>query len=922
MQIELWKNEGITTNSSTSPTQRQQKHYTTNFNKIQGFSTASLDKYYLQQYRYIKYRLHINQHRGRKMSAFKLNDNLYWVGIQDKELRVFDVVMHTEHGTSYNSYLLKTENHTVLFETIKEKNFPAFMDNLLEVCDPSQIDYIIIDHTEPDHAGSLEKLLAIAPKAKVLASAIAHNFLKDICNRRIPGEAVTDNQTLKLDNFTLRFISVPFLHWPDSIYTYIEEMQTLVSCDSFGAHFADDRVCNDLITEDFISAFRYYFFMIMGPFKKHVQYALGRIKELPLKMICPGHGPVLRQNLSYYLNLYDQWSKVVPAIKREKPLVVNAFVSAYGYTAAIGEEIIAGIADIMDVDVKSFDMVYAGAADVTAMMAEADGILAGSCTINGDVLPPVMNLLMNLNGIQHGGKIAGAYGSYGWSGEAAEMLTARMRLLRMNVVEPPCRIVFKPSVKKLEQARKYGQRFGKKLREKWEAQVDGTTGKLYWKCTVCGEVFEGALPPSFCPVCGAGPEAFIEFTPECVSFHQDTPMRAVIIGSGIAAVSIAKAIRARNQEAQIDIYTRETILPYHRPMLPKGFLSNTPDRIFYIEPEDFYRDNRINIHLGQNVISIDPAGHRLQLEDGTSVDYDKLALATGARCFVPPIQGNTIPGVHTLREKADLDLLKSRVRGQGKKNIVIIGGGLLGLECAHYLAPLDHQITIVENCPCLLPRQLDPEGGAMLQQIIAAQKNIRFVNGVCVEEILGKEKVNSVRTTGGEQIACDLVIVSAGVAANKSLAEEAGLATARAITVNERMQTTNMDIYAAGDCAICNQRYDGIWETAMEQGNVAGANIAGDNLDYRPKVFGATLHAFGTQLFSVGIIPPPDDHAVQIISACNEPEQTYMKLFFKNNILCGGILLGDVKLTRPLLTGVSCGFSIEEAREQKLIAPE
>ena len=853
------------------------------------------------------------------MPSFKLSDNLYWVGVLDKDLRVFDVVMTTEHGTTYNSFLLKTPKYTVLFETVKEKFFDTFLSNLKEVCDPAAIDYIVIDHTEPDHVGSLEKLLTIAPKAKVLASAIAHGFLKDICNRRIPGEAVCDNQVLQLDTCKLRFISVPFLHWPDSIYTYIEEMETLVTCDSFGAHYADDNICSDLISGDFIPAARYYFTMIMGPFKKHVQYALGRIKDLPLKMICPGHGPVLRRNLPYYLGLYDEWSRATEKVKREKPLVVNAYASAYGYTKTIGEEVVAGIKDVIDAEVQSFDMVYAKGKEVEKLMAEADGILAGSCTINGDVLPPVMDLLMHLNGIVDGGKVAGAYGSYGWSGEATEMLMARLRLLRMNTVEPPCKIVFKPSPKKLEAARKYGQRFGHKLQENQVGKIDSFSGKLYWKCTVCGEVFEGALPPQFCSVCGAGVEAFVEFVPDTVTFRHDQPMKYAIIGSGVAAVSAAKAIRARNADAQIDIYTREKVLPYHRPLLPKCFLTNTPDRIFNIEPESFYQEKRITLHLGTEVTAIDPDGHALTTATGERQLYDKLIMATGSRCFVPPIQGVTTPGVHTLREKADLDLIKSKVRGQGKKNIVVIGGGLLGLECAHYLAAIDHHITIIEACPCLLPRQLDMEGGRLLQMTIAEQKNICFINGTCVEDIQGGEQVSGVRTAKGDLIPCDLVIVSAGISSNKALAEAAGLEVNRSIVVNERMQTSHPDIYAAGDCAVCNQRFDGIWETAMEQGNVAGANAAGEELVYKPKVFGATLHAFGTKLFSVGTFPQPGDHSFQTVSVCSELTRSYKKLFFKDNVLCGGILLGDVSLTRPLLTGVSHKFTVEEAEEQKLI---
>jgi len=243
------------------------------------------------------------------MSSVLIKDNLYWVGVQDHDLRVFDVIMQTEYGTSYNSYLLKTDEGAVLFETAKGKTFDVFISNLQEVCDLNDIKYIVIDHTEPDHSGSLEKLMKMAPNATVLASSIALRFLEDICNCEIRGKAVTEDDVISIGGYDLRFFSVPFLHWPDSIYTYIEKIKTLVTCDSFGCHYADDKVCNDLIEGDFVDAYKYYFDAIMGPFKNYVQDALKKIAPLDIETICPGHGPVLREKLDFYLNLYDEWSK-------------------------------------------------------------------------------------------------------------------------------------------------------------------------------------------------------------------------------------------------------------------------------------------------------------------------------------------------------------------------------------------------------------------------------------------------------------------------------------------------------------------------------------------------------------------------------------------------------------------------------------
>ncbi len=156
----------------------------------------------------------------------KLKDGIHWIGALDPELRVFDIIMYTEFGTTYNSYLVKGTEKTAVFETVKAKCFDAYLENLKSEIDVAKLDYIIVDHTEPDHSGSVEMLLELAPKAKVVGSAAAIRFLKAIANREFESIVVNTGDTLDLGGKTLKFISAPFLHWPDSIYTYIEEDKT------------------------------------------------------------------------------------------------------------------------------------------------------------------------------------------------------------------------------------------------------------------------------------------------------------------------------------------------------------------------------------------------------------------------------------------------------------------------------------------------------------------------------------------------------------------------------------------------------------------------------------------------------------------------------------------------------------------------
>jgi len=850
------------------------------------------------------------------MASVKVAENFYWVGVLDPDLRIFDVIMRTEYGTSYNSYILKTPKFTVLFETAKLKWFDTFMSNLREVCNPEDIDYIVINHTEPDHSGSLVKLLDLAPKAKVLASPVAIGFLKEICNQDFPNQPVADNDVVELDTCKLRFLSVPQLHWPDSMYTHIDGKDILVTCDSFGCHYADARICNDLIEGDFLAAYRYYFEMIMGPFKPNIRYALERIKEVKFNIIAPGHGPVLRTKLDYYLNLYAEWSKEAPKEKRERPKVVIPYVTCYGYTEQLAHEIMAGIKEETDADINLYDMVYADAKKVAKELAAADGFLFGSPTINGDALPPVLDLAMGLNGVLNGGKVAGAFGSYGWSGEGPEMLMERLKLLRMKTVEPAFKIKFKPEGEKQAAARKYGRRFGRKLKEEWQKIGVSAGGKTYWKCVVCGEVFEGALPPDTCPVCGAGVEAFVECFPEVITYKSDEELKVVIIGSGAAAVYAAEAIRKRNAKAQIDLYTREAVLPYFRPILTKSLGVEVPDNEYFIHHDHYYQEQRIGLHLDSPVESIDRKSKTVTVK-GATVAYDKLIIATGAECFIPPIKGATLPEVVAIRNSEDANRVKAMI-AKDKKRIAIIGGGLLGLEAASSLYAAGHDITVIEGAGGILPRQLDDEGSAVLKKVVEATR-VKLLLGEFVDEIEGEEHVKQIKTKQGCVVPCDIVIISAGIKNNTDLAKAAKLEVDRGIVVNERMQTSDANIYAAGDCAIVDGIVQGLWEPAIDQGKAAGANAAGDKVVYAPKIISATLHAFGTQLFSLGDLGREKNAAYSQVGTRNELNGIYSKFYFKDNKLAGGILLGDTKLTNPLLVGVSKAFTPEDAVDNKLV---
>ena len=392
------------------------------------------------------------------MSAIKAMDDLWWVGVEDHDLRVFDIVMHSDWGTSYNAYAVRGSEGVALFETVKEKFFDEYLANLKEVCSLDEVRYIVVGHTEPDHSGSLEKLLDLTPNATVVGSATAITFLKEIVNKPFASRAVKDGETIDLGGRTLSFLSVPFLHWPDSMYTYIPELGALFTVDSFGCHYADDRVFNDLIDGDFTEAYKYYFDCIMGPFKPFVLKALDKIKGLDIRFIGNGHGPVLRTDIPKYLEMYRAWATPV-AVPADERRVAIAYVSAYGYTRQLAGVIADALAEGGVKHVELYDLVECDLETARAAVQSADGFLLGSPTLVGDALPPIYEMLVGLNPIIHKGKPAGAFGSFGWSGEAVPKLTAQMQAIGLQLPVEGLKVRFKPSEAQLAEARQFGLDF-------------------------------------------------------------------------------------------------------------------------------------------------------------------------------------------------------------------------------------------------------------------------------------------------------------------------------------------------------------------------------------------------------------------------------------------------------------------------------
>jgi flavorubredoxin len=396
--------------------------------------------------------------------VFEIKPSIFWVGVLDRDIVTFDIVMETKYGTTYNSYFINAEKKA-LVETVKEKYWDTYLKKLKTLTDPTKIDYIICNHTEPDHSGCVKKMLELSPGITVVGSGQALNYLQEMIGRPFKSLKVKDGDIIDLGNKKLKVIGAPNLHWPDSIYTYLEEDKLLFTCDSFGAHFCHEEMFDDKVG-NFDEAFDYYFDVILKPFSKFMLKAIEKIRPLDIDVICPGHGPILRSDWKKYVDISEKKaSEYMEILKSKNKRILLAYVSAYGYTAEMARKIEIGLrqAGDFEIDVVDIENILLGELEEKIVMSQA--ILIGSPTINQNTLLPVYKLFSVINPIRDKGKPAAAFGSYGWSGEAVKLIEDHLKNLKLNVYAEGIAEKFYPYDGKGERLTDFGKSFGEKLLE-------------------------------------------------------------------------------------------------------------------------------------------------------------------------------------------------------------------------------------------------------------------------------------------------------------------------------------------------------------------------------------------------------------------------------------------------------------------------
>lgn len=386
--------------------------------------------------------------------------------------------------------------------------------------------------------------------------------------------------------------------------------------------------------------------------------------------------------------------------------------------------------------------------------------------------------------------------------------------------------------------------------------------------------------------------------------------RYIIVGNGIAANTAAENIRKIDPEGTIVMFSREKHHFYYTPALPE-FLSGEKDiKGMTIHDAAWYADRKIDVRLDTPVTAIDTSAKTVTA-GGESHGYEKLLIATGGFSFVPPIQGADSPGVYALRTLADAQTI--RAQAADAKKLVLIGGGLLGLEAGNGLRKAGLEITVVEFFPRLLPRQMDVDGAAILQKRMEAM-GFKFYLGAKTKEIASAGNGLSVNLESGDKITADMVLVSAGVRPVVDLAKQAGLDIDKAVKVDDSMQTTAAGVYAAGDCIEHKGVFYGIWPAAMEQGRIAGCSMAGADEAYAGTVPANKLKVVGIDLAAAGDIDA--DNKLEAVVNKDEGKGLYRKFVIDQGRLAGAILFGDTRGSDAVMAAIRDKKDVSACRDE------
>jgi len=394
-------------------------------------------------------------------TIIELKKGIHWVGAVDWDVRDFHGYS-TYKGTTYNAYLVLDDKVT-LFDTVKKPFKGDLLHNIYKVLEPSKIDYLVVNHVEPDHSGSLPEMMDVIKPEKLFCSARGKKALLDHYHREDwPYHVVGTGDEISIGKRTVQFIETRMLHWPDSMFSYLKEDAVLISSDAFGHHWATSGRFNDEVDRSELMAHcAKYYANILLPYSPLVQKLIQSVSQMGLKidMIAPDHGVIWRDNPLQIVEAYDTWSKQVP---KSKALVVfdTMWKSTEIMAKAISDGLIeSGITTIL------MNLASNHRSDIITELLDAKAVVIGSSTLNNGMLPRMADLLCYMKGLRPANKIGAAFGSYGWSGEAPRLITSILKEMKFKVIGEGLALQYVPNHDTLRKCVELGREVAKTIKE-------------------------------------------------------------------------------------------------------------------------------------------------------------------------------------------------------------------------------------------------------------------------------------------------------------------------------------------------------------------------------------------------------------------------------------------------------------------------
>ncbi|MBL4930334.1 anaerobic nitric oxide reductase flavorubredoxin [Clostridium paridis] len=394
--------------------------------------------------------------------SFKLNEKVTWVGKIDWELKKFHGEEYSTHkGSSYNSYLIKDEK-TVLIDTVWSPFSKEFVANLKKEVDLKKIDYIIANHSEPDHSGGLLDLMEEIPDTPIYCTKNGAKILKGHYHKDWNFVTVKTGDTLDIGENKLIFIEAKMLHWPDSMFTYMTGDNILFSNDAFGQHYASEYMYNDTVDqfELYQEAIKYYA-NILTPFSKFVVKKVDEILgfNLPVDMICPSHGIIWRDKPLQIVEKYVEWAK-----DYSENQITLVYDTMWGGTSKMAEAIVEGIKSVnTNVTIKQLNSSKLDKNDIITEVFKSKIVLVGSSTINKGILSSTASILEMIKGLEFKGKKAAGFGSYGWSGESVKIITEELTKAGFEMINDGIKELWNPDDEAMDRCKEFGKMIAEKI---------------------------------------------------------------------------------------------------------------------------------------------------------------------------------------------------------------------------------------------------------------------------------------------------------------------------------------------------------------------------------------------------------------------------------------------------------------------------